>query len=105
MLKLNILYPATVNGRFDFDYYHHVHMPMSIEKFGTALKGVSVEKGLNAGTEGSQPVYVAMAHLMFDSFETFEKAFNPISATLIADMPNYTDITPVYQFSEVMIYK
>ena len=87
------------------DYYINIHMPMSIDKFGTALKGVSIEHGIKGGIPGSPPPYIAMAHLMFDSEEAFLEAFNPIAETLIADMPMYTDIEPVYQISEVKIYK
>jgi uncharacterized protein (TIGR02118 family) len=105
MIRLNILYPNNEGAKFDLGYYVNIHMPMSIDKFGAALKGVSIEYGLKGGTPGSRPPYIAMAHLLFDSEEAFLEAFNPIAALLIADMPLYTDIEPVYQFSDVKIYR
>jgi hypothetical protein len=44
MVKISILYPDT--GRFDKEYYLNTHMPLSIEKQGNALKGISVETGI-----------------------------------------------------------
>jgi uncharacterized protein (TIGR02118 family) len=105
MISLNILYPSTDTGRFDVDYYLQKHMPLSIREFGSALKGVSIEQGMNAGLPGSKPPFVMTAHLLFDSESAFAAAFEPIADLLVGDMINYTDITPVYQISEVKIYK
>ncbi|HLX92678.1 MAG TPA: EthD family reductase [Puia sp.] len=103
MVKISILYPDT--GRFDKDYYLDIHMPLSIEKQGDALKGISVEIGLNGGNAEVKPPCVAMCHLLYDSIEAFRTAFLPHAELLTADMINYTDIQPVYQISEVKIYK
>ncbi|CAN5268706.1 hypothetical protein BH11BAC6_BH11BAC6_10860 [soil metagenome] len=103
MIKITILYPNKENGRFDMDYYINKHMPMSIEKFGPALKKVIIETGINAGVPGSQPPYIAICSLFFESQEAFETAFTPIMPALTADMPNYTDIDIIFQISEVKI--
>jgi len=42
MIKVNILYPNKEDSRFNVEYYLNTHMPMSIQKLGTALRGVSV---------------------------------------------------------------
>jgi len=39
MIKVNILYPNKEGSRFDLEYYFNTHMPMSIQKLGTALRG------------------------------------------------------------------
>jgi uncharacterized protein (TIGR02118 family) len=103
MIKISILYPDT--GRFDKGYYLDIHMPLSIEKQGEALKGISVEFGINGGSPGLKAPYVAMCHLLYDSVESFQAAFAPHAQLLSGDMVNYTDIEPVYQVSEVRIYK
>jgi|SRR5205085_969372 len=103
MIKVSILYPNRPGSRFDFDYYLNRHMPMTIEKLGGALKGVSVERGLTADTPDSPPLYVAMCHLLFDSVEAFLKAFTPHAAALQGDIPNYTDVEPGIQISEVAL--
>lgn len=80
-------------------------MPMSIEKLGPALRGLSVELGLPVpDLPGRQPTYIVLCHMLFDSAEAFMEAFGPHQALLQGDMPNYTDIEPVFQFSEVKIF-
>jgi hypothetical protein len=45
----------------------------------------------------------AECHYLFDSMEDFLAAFMPHAELLQGDIPNYTDITPVIQFSVVEI--
>ena len=103
MIKVSILYPNQPGGRFDWDYYLNQHMPMTIEKLGKSLKGVSVEHGLNGGLPDSPPPYVAMCHLLFDSVEAFQSAFAAHAEALQGDIPNYTDVEPGFQISEVKL--
>jgi hypothetical protein len=44
-----------------------------------------------------------MCHFLFLSVEDFLAVFTPNAEVLQSDMPNYTDITPVIQFNEVLI--
>lgn len=103
MVKISILYPNS--GKFDMDYYLNTHMPRSIELLskGKGYRGVSVERGLGGATSGSPPGFVALCHYQFDSIDNFMATFLPHAAELQGDMPNYTDIEPVIQFSEVAI--
>lgn len=103
MVKISILYPNT--GRFDMDYYLDTHTPLSITRLGMGkgYKGVSVERGVGGPEPGSAPGFVAMCHYLFDTAEDFMAAFLPHAAELQGDMPNYTDIEPIIQFSEVAI--
>lgn len=107
MVKISILYPNNPGARFDMDYYLDVHMPMSIERLGAhpGFNGVSVERGLGGGLPDSPAAYVAMCHFLFVSVEDFMAAFNPHAQILQGDMPNYTDIEPVIQVSEVAIFR
>jgi uncharacterized protein (TIGR02118 family) len=101
MIKVSVLYPNEEGKKFDMDYYLNSHIPMVQEKLGDALKGGAVEQGLGGAEPGSSAIYVAMAHLLFDSVETFQSAFGPHSEAIMADVPNYTDILPTIQISEV----
>jgi uncharacterized protein (TIGR02118 family) len=103
MIKVSIHYPNKEGGRFDGDYYFNTHMPMSIRLLSPALRGYSVESGVNGGPPDSAPPYVALCHLLFDSAQAFYDAFLPHAETLQGDMPNYTDIEPVIQISEVRL--
>jgi uncharacterized protein (TIGR02118 family) len=101
MIKVSVFYPNEEGKKFDMDYYLNSHIPMLKEKLGVALKGGAVEQGLSGVEPGSPATYVAMGHLLFDSMETFQSAFGPHSEAIMGDIPNYTDVQPTIQISEV----
>jgi uncharacterized protein (TIGR02118 family) len=59
--------------------------------------------GFGDAVQGTDAAYIAMCHFLFNSAEDFMAAFMPHAAVLQDDMPNYTDIEPVIQISEVLI--
>ena len=73
------------------------------QKLGTACKGAAVEHGLTGASPESRPAFIAMGHLYFDSAADFQAAFGPHTEAIMADIPNYTDIQPTIQISEVKI--
>jgi uncharacterized protein (TIGR02118 family) len=101
VIKVSVLYPSGEGAKFDMDYYCKRHMPMVQETLGAACKSMAVEQGLAGGAPGAPPAYVAMGHLYFDSLAEFQAAFAPHAATFMADVPNYTNVQPVIQISEV----
>lgn len=103
MIRVNIFYPNKVGGRFDLEYYLNTHMPMAIEKLGPSLRSVSIEHGVSGVQPGTQPAYRVMCNYTFDSAEAFLAAFLPHTQVLQGVMPNYTDIEPVMQFSEIKL--
>lgn len=103
MIKVSVLYPNNESSKFDMSYYCDTHMSMVQEKLGKMCKGVAVEQGLSGATPGSRPAFVAMGHLYFDSVADFQAAFSPHAAAIMADIPNYTDIQPTIQVSDVKI--
>ncbi len=105
MTRISIFYPQTTGSRFDFRYYTDTHMPLAIRLLSAhpGYRGVSVERGLSYPGSGTIAAYVAMCHFQFESAEAFMAAFAPHAATLQADIPNYTDIAPVIQLSEILL--
>ena len=103
MIKVSVLYPAGEGTTFDIDYYCTKHMPMVREKLGAACLNAAVEQGLGGATPGSPPTYVVMGHLFFDSAAALQDAFAPHAQSIMADIPNYTNIQPVIQISEVKL--
>jgi uncharacterized protein (TIGR02118 family) len=103
MIKVSVMYPNTPGAKFNHDYYRDQHMPMVQAKMGAALKSYTVDKGLAGGAPGAPATYVAMCHLFCDSVETFQSGFGPHVKAIMADVPNYTDIAPVMQISEVVV--
>jgi uncharacterized protein (TIGR02118 family) len=103
MIKVSVLYANQEGSKFDMNYYCKTHIPMVQEKLGTACKGAAVEQGVSGATPGSRPAFIAMGHLYFDSVADFQAAFGPHAGAIMADIPNYTDIQPTIQISEVKI--
>ncbi len=103
MIKVSVFYPNNEGSKFDIDYYCNRHIPTVREKLGAACKGAAVEQGIAGPTPGSRPAFIAMGHLYFDSVEAFQTAFGPHADAIMADIPNYTDIQPTLQISDVKI--
>jgi uncharacterized protein (TIGR02118 family) len=101
MIKVSVLYPSREGAKFDMDYYMSRHMPMVTERLGAACKKAEVDVGIGGGAPGSPAPYVAIAHLLFDSVDTFQAAFGPHAEEILGDIPNYTDIEAVVQVGEV----
>jgi len=103
MIKISVLYPNEEGTKFDMDYYLSSHIPMVQEKLGAALKGGGVDHGLGGAAPGTPATFVAMAHLLFDSLEEFQNAFGLHTEAIMADIPNFTDVQPTIQISEVKL--
>jgi uncharacterized protein (TIGR02118 family) len=103
MIKVSVLYPNKPGARFDMDYYCNKHFALVKEKLGAACKSVAVEQGIAGGSPGIEAAFIAMGHLYCDSVEAFQAAFAPHVQEIMGDIPNYTDIEPILQISEVKL--
>jgi uncharacterized protein (TIGR02118 family) len=103
MIKVSVMYPNQPGARFDHDYYRDKHMPLVQERLGAACRFYTVDKGLAGGAPGEPPTYIAMCHIYCDSPEAFSTAFTPHAKEILGDIPNYTDLSPVIQISEVVV--
>ena len=103
MIKVSVLYPNRPGAKFDMGYYCAKHMPMVQQKLGAACKQVAVEQGIGGAAPGSPAAFVAMGHLYCDSVEAFQAAFAPHAQEIMGDIPNYTDIEPTIQISDVKL--
>ena len=101
MIKVSVFYANNEGAKFDMDYYCNQHIPMVRQKLGPACRNAAAEQGLTGATPGSRPAFIAMGHLYFDSVEAFQTAFGPHAQPIMADIPNYTDIQPTIQISDV----
>jgi uncharacterized protein (TIGR02118 family) len=101
VIKVSVLYPNSEGSKFDMDYYLSSHIPMVQSKLGAACKGASVEEGMAGGAPGAPATYSAMGHLLFDSVQDFQAAFGPHAEAIMGDIPNYSNVSPVIQISEV----
>ncbi|WP_242086453.1 EthD family reductase [Aestuariivivens sediminis] len=102
-IKVSVLYPGKAGSTFDMDYYCHQHVPMVGGLLGDALLGATIEKGLSGGAPDSAAPYVAMGNIYFESIESFQNSFGAHADKIMGDLPNFTNIEPVVQISEVLV--
>jgi uncharacterized protein (TIGR02118 family) len=105
MIKISALYANTPGARFDHTYYRDKHMPMVKARMGAHCQCYTIDKGLAGGTPGTAPTYLCMSHLFCESVEAFQAGFGPHADDIMRDIPNYTDIEPVIQMSDVVVGK
>lgn len=103
MTKVSVIYPNGENKNFDMDYYCNTHVPMVSRLLGDSLKGATVEKGLGGAVPGSPAPFAGMGNMYFDSVEDFGESFGPNAAQIMGDLPNFTNIEPIVQVSEVLM--
>ena len=103
MIKVSVMYPNTPGARFNHEYYRDQHMPMVKRKMGDACEYYTVDKGLAGGAPGAPPTYIGMCHIFSKSVEAFQAGFGPHAKEIMADIPNYPDVAPVMQISEVVV--
>ena len=103
MIKVSVLYPKTPSSKFDMKYYLEQHIPMVQGKLGGAVKKVAVDEGMGGAAPGQPPAYEAMGHLYFESVEAFQSAFGPHAESIMADGPNYSNVQPAIQISQVKL--
>ena len=94
MIRLSVFYPSTEGATFDHDYYRNKHVPLAVKTWG--LDGAEIDKGVDGP-------YVAAVHFKFESLEAVGAAMGAEgTADVLADVANYTTITPVVQTSEIV---
>lgn len=101
MVKVAIFYPNGEDKTFDMDYYANKHMPMAATLFGDALKAWSIDKGLANGARDMPLQYITIGYFYFEDMASFQNAMGANSDKLKVDVPNYTNIQPQLQISEV----
>ncbi|MGB5821137.1 MAG: EthD family reductase [Saonia sp.] len=101
MIKVTILYPNGDGKTFDMDYYSNKHMPMVASLLGDSLKLLAIDRGITGRTPDEPIPYLAIGYLYFDKLSAYQNSFGPNAEKIVSDIPNYTNIQPVVQISEV----
>lgn len=102
MFKVSVMYPNQEGSQFDFDYYRTTHMDLvqkHLESFG--LIKTDVDKGISGGDD-QPPPYICVGNLYFESPDGYNRGIAEAGSILRGDIPNFTNITPVRQISEVL---
>jgi uncharacterized protein (TIGR02118 family) len=94
VIRLSVFYPTTEGATFDHEYYRTKHVPLAVKAWG--LEGAEIDKGINGP-------YEAAVHFTFESLDALGAAMGaPGTGEVMADVANYTTITPTMQTSEIV---
>lgn len=102
MFNVSVLYPAGDGKTFDMVYYTSTHRALLHEVFGPALKSFEVNKGLSGPFPGSEPPFLAIGHLRFETVEEFISIMMSSGTKILEDLPNFTNASPTVQISEII---
>lgn len=103
MIRVSVFYPYKEGAKFDHDYYAQQHMPLvrnRLSKFG--LVRLEADKGVAGEAPHLSPPFICIGHLYFQSLADFHVAMDAEGDGLMADIPNYTNLTPQIQVSEIV---
>ncbi len=102
MIRMSVYYPNQPGATFDHDYYAGPHRRFVEERFAElGLRRLEIDRGV-AGYGGGPAPYLAVGHLLFDSLDTLQSAWEAAGAELVAELPKFTSVQPVVQISEIV---
>jgi uncharacterized protein (TIGR02118 family) len=98
MYKVSVMYPNQPGSKFDVTYYAQKHMRLVRDLLTPeGLVRTEVAKGVAVG----QPApYHCIGTLYFQDLGGYERGIQKHGKVLRADIPNFTDVTPVRLLSE-----
>jgi uncharacterized protein (TIGR02118 family) len=103
MIKVSVLYPNQPGAKFDLDYYTRKHVPLVLDRCGNDVKPGGIDRALPGGAFGLDAPYCVTGHLIFESREAMDRSLGTHMPEFLADIPNFTNIQPVVQISEVVL--
>jgi uncharacterized protein (TIGR02118 family) len=102
MVCISVVYLNASGKKFDHDYYAQTHMPLVRDRCkSSGLIRYEIDRGLGGGAPGSPAPFACIGRLYFDTVEGFQKAMGAHGPELIGDVPNFTDIEPQIQVSQM----
>ena len=103
MIKVSVLYPNEESKKFDMNYYTGNHLPLIHSRLDSmGLLRTESERGVSSADPNVPAPFVAVSVLYFSTVEEVHEAFKTHGRELLGDIPNYTDISPQFQISEIV---
>jgi uncharacterized protein (TIGR02118 family) len=99
MVRVSVLYPRTSGKKFDIEYYKNHHMQLVKKRLAPLT--VEIDLGI-PNSRGQNSPYIAIGYMTFESVDELITKYGAAAKELRSDIPNYTDIEPVMQISEVI---
>lgn len=97
MQRVTVLYPNGADVKFDFEYYLAKHVPWVA---GLVSQSIEVRRGVSSPT--SSPAFVCIASIHIKSAADWEAVLTKHGSQIMADIPNYTNSSPLLQIDEIV---
>jgi uncharacterized protein (TIGR02118 family) len=98
---ITVLYPNTPGVTFDFDYYLKKHATLIDRLYGDSIAKLELRRGVET-PDGKPAPHVAVINIWVARQEEFDAANARHGATLVADVPNFTNCMPTIQIDEIV---
>ena len=102
LIKVSIYYANAAENTFDHGYYAQNHMPMLADLFGEKMIRYEIDRGMSGRTSEEVPSFLAVGHLYFLQLSDYQEAFGQHAEQILSDIPNYTNVQPTVQVSQVV---
>ncbi|MCH8279074.1 MAG: EthD family reductase [Chloroflexi bacterium] len=102
MIRVTVAYTNQEGKKFDWDYFTGTHAEIVHREMDSrGMVGFEQDKGISGADPSTPPPFVGMAFLTFNTLDEVHQAFMAVGGTVMGDIPNYTDIEPTIQISEI----
>lgn len=102
MIQLTVLYPNEPGKKFNMDYYLNSHIKGILNVPGGKVVKATVEHGFATMDPSVPAPFICISHLVFNNMEDLIETFG-LLPNIAADTPNYSEVTPLMQLSEIKI--
>lgn len=103
MIRVTVAYPNSPDTKFDYDYYISTHMPLVNRLLsGAGLIRTEIDRALAGGDPKAPPPFHCIGYLYFNSVEDLQKGLAAHGGPIMGDIPNYTNVQPAIQISEIV---
>ncbi len=101
MIRVSVMYPNQEGKKFDHEYYATTHFNLVKKHFNPhGLVSCAIDTGLGGGAPDAPAPFVSIGTLIFNNMEDLGAAMGA-GEPVMADVPNFTDIEPQIQISEI----
>ncbi|AFO90088.1 EthD family reductase [Phaeobacter inhibens] len=101
-VSLQVIYPASEDATFDYDYYEKTHLPLLEEHWGDMMDTVEASRGIASGPD-APPAFLLIATITFPDMETLDTAMAEKGGPIIDDVANFTNIRPQILIGQVLM--
>jgi uncharacterized protein (TIGR02118 family) len=98
---MTIVYPAGEGIRFDADYYRDHHLRTIMSLYGSSIARFELRTVMPAAAGAPPEPHAAAVNIWIGDLAAFDAGNARHGATLVADVPNFTNAMPMIQYDKI----